>query len=69
MNDVAIRLGQAIYKSGISQRELAEHIGVNPATISYWCNHGNWMSAKYLPAICKTLGISADWLLFGEERK
>lgn len=68
MNDVAIRLGQAIYKSGISQRELGRRIGVNPATISYWCNHGTWPSAKYLPAICRTLGVSADWLLFGEEK-
>ncbi len=68
MNDMAIRLGQAIYNSGMSQRELGERIGVAPPTISYWCN-GSWMSAKYLPAICRTLGISADWLLFGDDGK
>ena len=68
MNDMAIRLGQALYDSGMSQKELGEKIGVNRATVNYWCNHGTWPSAKYLPAICRTLGVSADWLLFGDEK-
>lgn len=68
MNDMAIRLGRALYDSGMSQKELGEQIGVNRATVNYWCNHGTWPSAKYLPAICRTLGVSADWLLFGEEK-
>lgn len=65
--DFATRLGRAIYRKGISQRELAERVGVSPATISYWCNNGNWMSTKYLADTCRVLEVSADWLLFGEK--
>lgn len=67
MNNVGIRLGQALYNKGMSQKELAEIIGVNRATVSCWCSNGNWMSAKFLPGICKALNVSADWLLFGED--
>lgn len=67
MNEVGIRLGQALYSRGMSQRELAEKLGVSHSTVSCWCCNGNWMSARFLPGICKALNVSADWLLFGKD--
>lgn len=48
---------------GITQRELAEAVGVTQDSISLWELGKRLPDTVYLAIICKTLKISADYLL------
>lgn len=53
-------------KAGMTQRELAEALGVSNRTISKWeCGDGMPELANILP-LCRLLGVTADELLRGE---
>ena len=53
----------------MKQAELAELISQNRVTITNIENGKNKGNFEILKAICEALDVSADWLLFGEERK
>lgn len=48
---------------GLSQKELAERLGVSCQAVSKWERGVNLPDILLLPALCATLGISADELL------
>ena len=51
---------------GLTQRELAEALGLSNRTISKWeCGDGLPELANILP-LCELLGVTADELLHGE---
>jgi len=52
------------------QEDLARKVGVSRPTISYW-ETGNVkdMKGRNLAKLCATLGVTDDWLLFGDETK
>ena len=53
---------------GMTQRELAERLGVSNRTVSKWeCGDGMPELANLLP-LCAALGLTADELLRGERR-
>ena len=56
------RLKVAMESRDINQRQLSIMTGLTEATISRYvnCERGNF---KNLIILCKTLGVSADWLL------
>ena len=67
MTDLGLRIGQALYGKDKTQKQLADYLGVNRHTVTQWLLYGNYPSSRFLPDICKFLGVSADWLLFGDE--
>jgi transcriptional regulator with XRE-family HTH domain len=51
------------------QKELAEKVGVNEMAISRYIHGGRIVSVSILIDICKTLDVSADYLLGLKEEK
>lgn len=49
--------------SNISRKKLAENIGVNVRTISYWESGSNEPKASYVYKLAIYFGVSADYLL------
>ena len=57
------RLKAALSSRHMMQKELAEKIGVNEMAISRYVHGGRMVSVSILIDICKTLNVSADYLL------
>ena len=62
----ADRLNKAISDIGMSQKQLAEKIGMERKAVSMWANGYSMPNSLILARICKVLNVSADYLLFGE---
>ncbi len=60
---IGSRIKRVRDKRGITQKELADKIGVKAAVISNWETGKNRPNVDLLPAICKALSVSADELL------
>lgn len=60
-------LGQKIYyelkRQGITQKELAEKVGMSPNSISLYIHKGKMPTAATLAKIAKILGTTTDYLL------
>ena len=50
-------------KSGLTQEQLAEAVGVNPITISWWENDKFLPKTQSIKALAKALGVSEAELL------
>lgn len=61
------RLRESIYKSGYSTSELERMTRINHSNISEYMTERMAPSAWTLALLCKTLKVSADYLLFGKE--
>lgn len=60
---LAQKLKQLRLQAGLTQEQLAAHIGVSSRTIKHW-EHGTRMpSAVYLLALADRFHVSVDWLL------
>lgn len=57
------RLKFALIKRGMDQYELADMADTSPATISHYINGKRGKKYELLVDICKTLNVSADYLL------
>ena len=64
---VGKRIKQARKAKGYTQEELAEIIYMNPNSLSRLENATMGLSLSTLVALCRTLEVSADYLLFGAE--
>ena len=51
---------------GMTQEELANHLGVSSQAVSKWENDASCPDISLLPALCKVLGITSDELLTGK---
>ena len=61
------RLDEEIQKHGVSKTQLAERCGFNRRTLSR--RKGNsYIILPYFARLCSALNVSADYLLFGEQR-
>ena len=47
----------------MSQREFANKIGIGEVTLGRYINNQRIPNADVIISICRTLGISSDWLL------
>ena len=47
----------------ITQKEMAEHLGILQQQYARYEKGVNVMPITYLPEICKYLGVSADYIL------
>lgn len=52
---------------GISQKKLADELGISSGNLSSYENNKFKPAADTIIAICKYFNISADWLLLGKE--
>ena len=63
IKDIQKRLREAIQYSHISQKELAEKLGINPSTVSKYMRLDKYPSLDTFANICEILDISADDIL------
>jgi len=65
---ISDRIFERLSSMGMTQKRFAEESGLMQSTISEWKkNHTNPASDKIMP-ICKTLGVTPEWLLSGVDR-
>lgn len=65
METLADRLNRKIKELGTSQEKLAMDIGVSQTTISK-ISKGETNRSRFLPKIADALGVTEQWLLFGD---
>lgn len=63
-----MRLRDAIKSSNITQKELADRLGVNPSTISKYMRLNKFPSLDTFANICDILDVSADEILGLDKR-
>ncbi|SFD67365.1 SOS-response transcriptional repressor LexA (RecA-mediated autopeptidase) [Thiohalospira halophila DSM 15071] len=64
------RLRQALQESDLAHgSELAARVGLSKATISQWMSGGIEPRYSSIVPVAHTLGVSPDWLLYGEGGK
>ncbi len=61
--EIQKRLREAIEYSKISQKELAEKLGINPSTVSKYMRLDKFPSLDTFANICEILDVSADEIL------
>ena len=57
------RLRTLIFESGDSFKGFAHVLGIYPSYVHKWVNGEAIPTARYLCAICRYYGVTADWLL------
>lgn len=67
MSTLASRIKQARKQAGLTQKDLAQRVGVSQPVISQLENGENLQSVHLL-AIAKACGVDSDWLASGEEK-
>ena len=60
------RLKKARFDKGLTQKELADKIGVRQTTVTRYEKNINFPSRSVLETIAKKLEIDADWLITGD---
>ena len=63
------RLNMVLYEQKITQAELDKRTGIGRANISRYVCNKQMPTVDSLISICKTLNVSADWLLGLSDRK
>lgn len=63
MNNFSEKVKEARIAKKLTQKELAEKIGVSDARIRQYESNKGFPSAEVLFKICLELDVSADWLL------
>lgn len=61
--DIQKRLREAIQYGNISQKELADKLGINPSTVSKYMRLDKFPSLDTFANICKILDVSSDEIL------
>ena len=61
--EIQKRLREAIKYGNVTQKELAEKLGVNPSTVSKYMNQNKYPSLDTFANICEILDVSADEIL------
>ncbi len=54
-------------RKGLSQKGLAEHLGLNPSTVNNWLAARMTIPTKQIVGIAEYLCVSPNYLLTGEE--
>ena len=63
IEDIQKRLREAIELGTITQKELAEKLGINPSTVSKYMRLDKYPSLDTFANICEILDVSADEIL------
>ena len=57
------RLLLYINRSGMSQKELAEKVGITPTRLNYWVKDKREPDVFHIKSLAKSLGVTGDQLL------
>ena len=63
IEDIQKRLREAIEYGTLSQKEIAEKLGINPSTVSKYMRQDKFPSIDTFANLCQILDISADEIL------
>ena len=63
IKDIQKRLREEIKNSNLSQREIAEKLGINPSTVSKYLRQDKFPAIDTFANLCKILDVSADEIL------
>ena len=63
ITEIQKRLREAIQYGNITQKELAEKLGINPSTVSKYMRQDKYPSLDTFANICEILDVSADEIL------
>lgn len=63
IEDIQRRLREEIRASGISQKEIAERLGINPSTVSKYLRLDKYPSLDTFANLCEILDVSSDEIL------
>jgi len=61
--EIQKRLREAIKSSGLSQKEIAVRLGINPSTVSKYVRLDKFPSLDTFANLCVILDVSADEIL------
>lgn len=61
--EIQRRLRKEIINSGLTQKEIAQAIGVSPQTVSRYMRDDIFPALDTLAKLCQLLDISADYIL------
>lgn len=62
------RLDNEIQKQNLSKTQLAKRCGFDRKTLCKPSDNSRYMCVVYFSRVCSALRVSADYLLFGEEK-
>ena len=63
IDEIKLRLRDAIKSSGLTQREIAKRVGIHPSTVSKYARMEKYPSIDTLAVLCRELGVSSDRIL------
>lgn len=63
---ISQRIFSLLEQKGLTQKMLAESIGVSAAAVSEWRKKGTTPSAEKIAAIAEFLGVSVEYILTGQ---
>ena len=63
LSDIQNRLREEIKRSGLSQKEIAEKLGVNASTVSKYMRLDKFPSIESFANLCEILDVSSDEIL------
>ncbi len=63
ITEIQTRLREAIKYGNISQKQLAEALGIDPSTVSKYMKQNKYPSLDTFANLCKILDVSSDEIL------
>ncbi|MBS7400931.1 MAG: helix-turn-helix transcriptional regulator [Eubacteriales bacterium] len=63
LDEIQLRLRAAIRQSSLTQKEIAQKIGVSAQTVSKYMSVNVFPALDTLGRLCQVLDISADYIL------
>lgn len=63
IDEIQQRLREAIQFSGLTQKEIAEKLGINASTVSKYMKQNKYPSLDTFANLCKILDVSSDEIL------
>ncbi|OXS56430.1 DNA-binding XRE family transcriptional regulator [Bacillus sp. V-88] len=67
MTDISNRYRELREVNKLNQKEFAKKIGINQSSLSDIEKGRTKPSVDTIMATCRTFGVQADWILFGEK--
>ena len=63
LKDIQKRLREEIQASSLSQKEIAQRLGINPSTVSKYLRQDKFPAIDTFANLCEILDVSADDIL------
>lgn len=63
IEEIQVRLREAIQTSGYTQKEIAAKLGINASTVSKYIKQDKFPSIETFANLCLVLDVSADEIL------